>query len=112
MNEPPEPTFPEERTPSNYSGAQTENFRRQITYWIRYFFACNPFYLVSAALLLYGFHRVSIDSNFLSEETAHLVFNFASLQTYELMLVVTAIFLASRRIWYDSMLRGGLENVL
>ena len=30
---------------------------KPIAWWLRRFFACNPFYLVSAALLLYGVFR-------------------------------------------------------
>ena len=33
---------------------------RPLSWWLRKFFACNPFYLVSAALLLYGCYRVSL----------------------------------------------------
>jgi hypothetical protein len=85
---------------------------RPLTYWLVRFLACNPFYLVSAALLLFGVYRVSVDPSFLKAETAQLIFNFASLQFYELLLVVTAIFLARRRIWYDSTLLVSLENLL
>ena len=37
---------------------------RPLSWWLRKFLACNPFYLVSAALLLYGCYRVSIDAPF------------------------------------------------
>src|SRR5438876_162304 len=74
--------------------------------------ACNPFYPISAALLLYGFYRVSADPRFLPGEVAQLIFNFSSLQFYEVLLVLTAIFLARRSIWYDSTLLVGLENML
>lgn len=83
-----------------------------IKYWVKRFLACNPFYLVSAALLLYGFYRVSVDATFLRGELAQLWFNFGSLQCYEILLVLTAILLARRRIWYDSTLLVGLENLL
>jgi hypothetical protein len=73
-------------------------------FWLKRLLACNPFYLVSAALLLYGFYRVSVDPSFLHGEVAVLTFDLTSLQCYELLLVVTAIFLARREIWYDSML--------
>jgi hypothetical protein len=79
---------------------------------VKRFLACNPFYLVSAALLLYGFYRVSVDANFLRGELAQLWFNFGSLQCYEILLVLTAVLLARRRIWYDSTLLVGLENLL
>lgn len=81
-------------------------------HWLKRLLACNPFYLVSVALLLYGCYRISLEPGIFTKESAHLVFNFSSLQTYELLLVVTAIFLARRRIWYDSTLLVGLENLL
>lgn len=96
-------------------GAPTQNLglpNWPIKYWVKRFLACNPFYLVSAALLLYGFYRVSMDANFLRGELAQLWFNFGSLQCYEVLLVLTAILLARRRIWYDSTLLVGLENLL
>ena len=74
--------------------------------------ACNPFYLVSAALLLYGCYQISTEPDMLRQDSLHLFFNFGSIQFYELLLVVTAIFLARRRIWYDSTLLFGLENLL
>src|SRR5437899_3006892 len=74
--------------------------------------ATNPFYPISAALLLYGFYKVSADPRFLPGEISQLIFNFSSLQVYEVLLVLTAIFLARRRIWYDSTLLVGLENML
>src|SRR4051812_7463310 len=74
--------------------------------------ACNPFYLASAALLLYGCYRISLEPKLFNRETAHLYFNFLSLQTYECLLVVIAVFLGIRKIWYDSTLLSGLENML
>lgn len=59
---------------------------RPWAYWVKRFFACNPFYLVSAALLLYGFYRVSIDTSYFRQETSQLWFNFTSLQLYEGLL--------------------------
>ncbi len=85
---------------------------RPLSWWLRKFFACNPFYLVSAALLLYGCYRVSIDGTFADRDTARMLFNFSSVQVYELLLVGVAIFLARRCLWYDSMVLVGLENML
>lgn len=79
---------------------------------LRQFFACNPFYLISAALLLYSFYLVSSDRSFLPAEAGQLSFNLSSLQFYEILVVTTAIFLARRAIWYDSTLLAGLENLL
>jgi len=67
--------------------------------------------LASAAMMLYGIYRVSIDPGMLHEEASQLAFNFSSLQLYEVMLVVTAIVLARRAVWYDSTLLVALENM-
>jgi hypothetical protein len=85
---------------------------KQLGAWIRRFLACNPWYLLSAALLLYSFYLISADRSFLTSEVSQLSFNLGSLQLYEALVVVTAIFLARRAIWYDSTLLVGLESLL
>ena len=84
---------------------------KPFSYWARRFLVCNPFYLVSAALLLFGMYRLSVDRGLFAGEISQLVFNLGSLEFYEILLVATAIFLAARRIWYDSTLLVGLENM-
>ena len=71
--------------------------------WLRHLFACNPFYLISVALLLFGCYRISMEPALFNHEAAHLFFNFTSLQVYEALLVATSIFLARRRIWSSVM---------
>ena len=78
---------------------------------LKRFLACNPLYLSSAALLLYSVYLISKDQAFLRGETQQLTFNLCSLQVYEILLVVTAIFLAIRSVWYDATLLVGLENL-
>lgn len=85
---------------------------RRWSYWAKRFLVCNPFYLASAALLLFGLYRVSLDPGFLPEEIAQLGFNFTALQFYELLLVGTAMLLARRLIWYDAKLLVAMENLL
>lgn len=85
---------------------------KPLSYWLRKLFVCNPFYLASAALLLFGVYRVSLDGNFFSTETRQLGFNFSALQLYELLLAGTATLLVTRRIWYDASLLVVLENLL
>ena len=85
---------------------------KPFSWWLRKFFACNPFYLASAALLLFGCYKVSIEAPLLNTESARLSFLFTSVQLYELLLVLTAIFLSRRQIWYDATLLVGLENLL
>lgn len=97
------------RQPAPDQGPQPD---RPLAYWVKKFLVCNPFYLASAALLLFGLYRVSMDPNFLPEEVSQLAFNFTSLQSYELLLVGTAMLLARRMIWYDAKLLVVLENLL
>jgi hypothetical protein len=85
---------------------------RTIGYWLKRLFVCNPFYLASAALLLYGLYRVSIDPNSFATEISQLLFNFGALQFYELLLAGTAMVLVARRVWYDATLLVVLENLL
>lgn len=92
--------------------AQVAPVPRPLSYWLRRLLVCNPFFLASAMLLLYGMYRISIDANFLTTEVGQLRFNFTSLQGYELLLIVTAAVLARRRIWYDASLLVVLENLL
>lgn len=79
-------------------------------HWLRRSLVCNPFYLVSAALLLFGIYRVSCDTSVLVTEQSQLAFNFSALQFYEVLLVFTAIVLARRAIWYDATLLATLES--
>src|SRR6266536_2098838 len=112
MNERPEPS--QDSNPTRAAGVCAADLpvpSRPLSYWLKRFLACNPFYLVSAALLLYGFYRISVDPGFVGQEIARLIFSFTSLQFYEVLLVITAVFLARRRIWYDSTLLVGLENL-
>ena len=81
-------------------------------YWVKKFLACNPMYLGSAALLLLGIYKLSIEPAFLHGEIAQLGFNLGALQIYELLLAGTALWLASRKIMYDAGLLVGLENLL
>lgn len=85
---------------------------RTIGYWLKRLFVCNPFYLASAALLLFGLYRVSIDPNSFATEISQLLFNFGALQLYEGLLAGTAMVLVARRIWYDATMLVVLENLL
>ena len=79
--------------------------------WTKRIIAGNPFYLLSAGLLLYGINLLTTDPKLVGAEFSMLRFNFCALVIYELMLVTTAIALARRRIWYDALLLVGLSNV-
>lgn len=82
-----------------------------LSQWLRRFFSCNPLYLASAGLLLYGINQVSSDASLAGAEPAQITFNFAALFIYEILLVWTAIMLAQRAIWYDALLLVALENL-
>src|SRR4051812_9888214 len=73
--------------------------------------ARNPFYLISAGLLLYGINQLTTDPKLVGAEFSLLRFNFCALIIYEIMLVATAVALARRGIWYDALLLFGLANV-
>jgi len=113
MNEQPNaPQIPDVvLSPVSAPSTQPSN-KRPLSWWLKRLLACNPFYLVSAMLLLYGFYQVSIDPRFFNKEVPQLTINYTSLQLYEILLVVTAVFLARRRIFYDSTLLVTLENML
>jgi hypothetical protein len=81
-------------------------------YWARRLLVCNPFFLCSAALLLFGVNRLSLDPNFLGEEQSNLIFNYSALQLYGFLVVGTALILARRKIWYDSSLLVVVEHGL
>lgn len=83
-----------------------------LRHYAKRFLLCNPFYLISAACLLYGLYRLTIEPSLRDADLSQLSAIFGSLQLYELLLVVTAIFLAWRGIWYDSTLLVFLENML
>lgn len=106
---PPNPKLPPRIT---IAPAPPHTPPRPLAYWLKRLFVCNPFYLASAALLLYGLYRVSVDPTFLATEVGQLTFNFTSLQLYELLLVGTVMLLAARRIWYDATMLVVLENLL
>lgn len=80
--------------------------------WLRRLLVCNPFYLASAALLLFGLSRLTRDPRFLTTETREVLFQFGVLQGYGFLLVGTGLWLARRRNWYDSALLVVLENGL
>jgi len=81
-------------------------------WWAHRLLVCNPFFLVSAALLLFAINRLSIDPGFLGGEEPKLLFNFGTLQVYGGLLVVTAVALARRQVWYDSSLLVVVEHGL
>lgn len=81
---------------------------KKILGWV---IASNPLFLLSALFMLQGIYMVSVDPQMFGEENSQLAFNFSSLQVYELMLVLTALFLARRNLWHDTALLFWLENL-
>ncbi|MBI5772685.1 MAG: hypothetical protein HZA89_02950 [Verrucomicrobia bacterium] len=98
-----------ETTTKPNEAVPTPNWRQ----WMRRLLVCNPFFLCSAALLLFGVDKLSGDPGFLDgDETRQLLFAFFALQIYELIVVGTAVALARRQIWYDSALLTVLDHGL
>lgn len=81
-------------------------------YWMRRLLVCNPFFLCSAALLLYAVNRLSSVDSLFAGEIQNLLFNFSALQFYETLVVIAGLILARRRIWYDSSLLVVVEQGL
>ena len=64
MNQDPLSDPPQSR-PHSLRGVSLEpGFEDRLLHWLRRFLASNPFYLLSAALLLYGMYLISADANF------------------------------------------------
>jgi hypothetical protein len=80
--------------------------------WARRLLVCNPFFLCSAALLLFGVNKLSGEDRLFRDEIQNLLFNFSALQFYEVLVVFTAVVLARRKVWYDSALLVVLEQGL
>lgn len=80
--------------------------------WAKRLLVCNPFFLCSAALLLFGVNRLSGEQKLFGDEIQNLLFNFSALQFYEVLVVFTAVVLARRKLWYDSALLVVLEQGL
>lgn len=119
MNDETDPTPSEPITPPKfapdfppYASMTAPPSPKPLSYWLKKLLVCNPFYLASAALLLYGVYRISLDATFFVTEIRQLTFNFSALQIYELLLAATATLLVTRRVWYDASLLVVLENLL
>jgi hypothetical protein len=103
----PEPTTPIP-SPDASPPSAPPNWRE----WARRLLICNPFFLCSAALLLFGVNRLSGEEKIFRDEIQNLLFNFSALQFYEVLVVFTAVVLARRKVWYDSSLLVVLEQGL
>src|SRR5690606_36273049 len=94
------------------TGSTDEEVERAQGEWWHSLVRCNPFYLLSLLLLVYGLYQVAVDRFFMKRVVMQLLFSFGSLEVYGVMLVMTAILLARRGIWYDSTLLLFLQNLL
>src|SRR6267142_4397495 len=101
-----------EPQPDSIEGRVVASHMAAIRNWVHLLLDGNPFYIASAALLLFAINRLSVDPQFLGGEEAKLIFNFSALQVYELLLICVVLFLAARRIFYDSTLLVVLESLV
>lgn len=70
----------------------------------RWIVAGNPFYPLSAVLVLFGIFLLFGDERLFGAELAQLWFNFGALEGYGLLIVVTTLFLFRRGIHYDTLM--------
>jgi len=84
----------------------------RVRQWLGWIIAGNPFFIISAALLLFGINRLAVDPNFLPIEQTKLLFNFSTLQVYQLVVASLALFLAARGFLYDSSLLIVIDNLV
>ena len=66
------PPMPEAPSEDSSAPAAVEARGVDWRYWARRLLVCNPFFLCSAALLLFGVNRLSLDPNFLGDDRANL----------------------------------------
>src|SRR3954466_1831067 len=105
-------TLNAQRTGSTEEPPQWPAMAPWLKKWLRLLLAGNPFFIASAALLLFGINRLAVDPSFLRVEEAKLLFNFSALQVYELLLIGVAVFLAARAFLYDSTLLVVIESIV
>ena len=80
--------------------------------WLQQFINFNPFFIASALMILLGMALVvNDDSLFSSEGPSSLIFSLASVELYQVCLVLAAAYLAKRLIHYDSLLLLVIEFV-
>ncbi|HAV61624.1 MAG TPA: hypothetical protein DCY13_04575 [Verrucomicrobiales bacterium] len=66
--------------------------------------AGNPFYPLSAALVLLGVFLLAGDERLFASEAEQLHFNFGAVEAYGFIIVATAVFLVRRVIYYDTLM--------
>ena len=80
---------------------QTKTGWRLVGRWI---VAGNPFYPLSAVLVLFGIFLLSGEERLFGAELIQLWFNFGAVEGYGLLIVVTSLFLVRRGIYYDTLM--------
>ena len=68
----------------------------------KFIVTCNPWFLSSAVMLLYGIYQVRVDKIFLDSEELEVLFSFFTLQIYEAMALFSAWFFLKRKLSYDA----------
>lgn len=85
--------------------------RTRLRRFIGWIVAGNPFYPMSAVLVLLGVFLLSGEEAFFGSETRQLVFNMSAVQIYGLLMVGTAIYLNRKQIIYDAVLLAALVSL-
>ena len=68
----------------------------------KFILTCNPWFLSSAVMLLYGIYQVRVDKIFLDSEELEVLFSFFTLQVYEAMALFSAWYFLRRKLSYDA----------
>jgi len=90
-----------DKTQTRLESGPAESGWRLLRRWI---VAGNPFYPLSAVLVLFGIFLLSGDERLFGAELAQLWFNFGALAGFGLLIVTTALFLFRRCIHYDTLM--------
>ncbi|NQZ56375.1 MAG: hypothetical protein HRT88_02740 [Lentisphaeraceae bacterium] len=74
------------------------------SFFKRFLLTCNPWFLASTVLILFGIYSFSNDSAYAGEhaEVTQPVLSFVSLQIYEVLALAAALIFRKWRQWHDS----------
>lgn len=72
--------------------------------WVRWLLAGNPFYPVSAGLVLLGVFLLSGEQRIFDTELRQLWFNLGAVSGYGFLMVFTAVWLYRRRVHYETIM--------
>ncbi|MCH2209455.1 MAG: hypothetical protein MK132_26835, partial [Lentisphaerales bacterium] len=75
---------------------------KEENFWNKFIVTCNPWFLSSAVILLFGIYQIRVDEVFLGSEEVEVLYSFFTLQVYEIMALLSAWCFLKRRLNYDA----------